>query len=45
MAEKKKPVCMLCARPSLKSICDACAQRVQSEQLGKKAQREKGGKE
>lgn len=42
MAEKKNPVCMLCGRPSLKSICDACAQRVQGEQLGKKTKEQKG---
>lgn len=38
---KKKPVCMLCGKPSGKSICDACAQRVQGEHLDKKAKHEK----
>lgn len=42
MTKKSKPVCMLCGRPSPKSICDGCAQRVQSEQLGKKTKQEKG---
>ena len=37
----KKPVCMLCGKPSGKSICDACAQRVQGEHLDKKVKREK----
>lgn len=39
---ERKPVCMLCGKPSVKSICDACAQRVQGEQLGKKVKHEKG---
>lgn len=42
MSGKKKPVCMLCGQPSAKSICDGCAQRVQSEQLGKKSKQDKG---
>lgn len=42
MSGKKKPVCMLCGRPSAKSICDGCAQRVQGEQLGKKTKESKG---
>jgi hypothetical protein len=41
MAEERKPVCMLCGKPSVKSICDACAQRVQGEHLEKKTTREK----
>jgi hypothetical protein len=41
MSEERKPVCMLCGKPSEKSICDECAQRVQGEQLGKKGGREK----
>jgi len=39
---KRKAVCMLCGKPSGKSICDACAQRVQSEHLDKKIKRDKG---
>ena len=42
MVEKKKPVCMLCGKPSGKSICDHCAQRVQGEHLEKKAKQAKG---
>lgn len=42
MNKKTKAVCMLCGKPSVKSICDGCAQRVQGEQLGKKAKQEKG---
>jgi ribosomal protein L40E len=33
--KKKKSVCMLCGKPSSKSICDACGARVQGEALGK----------
>ena len=40
--KKHKAVCMLCGKPSGKSICDACAQRVQSEHLDKKLKRDKG---
>ncbi len=32
---------MLCGKPSGKSICDACAQRVQGEHLDKKVKHEK----
>ncbi len=42
MNKKTKPVCMLCGKPSPKSICDACAQRVQGEQLGRKVKQDKG---
>jgi len=42
MNKKTKPVCMLCGKPSPKSICDACAQRVQGEQLGRKGKQDKG---
>ena len=35
MHKKKKSVCMLCGKPSTKSICDSCAARVQGEALGK----------
>ena len=40
MKKKLKAVCMLCGKPSNKSICDSCAQRVQGEQLGRKVKRE-----
>jgi predicted amidophosphoribosyltransferase len=36
MTSKRKPVCMLCGKPSPKSICDSCAQRVQGEQTHRK---------
>ena len=42
MTEKRKAVCMLCGKPSEKSICDGCAQRVQGEHLDKKTARDKG---
>ena len=38
----EKSHCMLCGKESLKSICDACAQRVQGEHLDKKTKRDKG---
>ena len=41
-SDKRKAVCMLCGKASVKSICDACAQRVQGEHLGKKVKPEKG---
>lgn len=41
MSAQGKAVCLLCGKPSVKSICDACAQRVQGEHLNKKKQREK----
>lgn len=36
MENKKKSVCMLCGKPSPKSICDQCASRVQGEVMNKK---------
>lgn len=39
---KRKAVCMLCGKPSVKSICNPCAQRVQGEHLDKKVKHEKG---
>ena len=41
MAEKKKPVCMLCGKPSEKSICTACAQRVHTEHTDRKIKQDK----
>lgn len=41
MTKKQKQVCMLCGKPSVKSICDACAQRVQGEHLDKKGKAER----
>jgi len=42
MTTKKNPVCMLCGKPSGKSICDACAQRVQGEHIDKTTKPAKG---
>ncbi len=39
--EKKHAVCMLCAKPSSKAICDACADRLRGEALDKKKKDEK----
>ncbi len=40
MADKKIPVCMLCGKPSDKTICDACANRLRGEALEKKKKEE-----
>ena len=41
-AETKKPSkCMLCAKPSEKSICAACSDNVRSEALDRKKKQEK----
>ncbi len=41
MAPSKKQVCMICAKPSPKSICDACADKLRGEALNKKKKEEK----
>ncbi|HXN25444.1 MAG TPA: hypothetical protein VOA41_22150 [Candidatus Dormibacteraeota bacterium] len=41
MANPKKQICMICAKPSSKTICDACAERLRSEALDKKNKNEK----
>lgn len=33
---KKQQKCMLCGKPSPKTICESCSARVQGEALGKK---------
>jgi hypothetical protein len=43
METKKKPVCMLCGKPSEKSICTACAQRVQGEHGDSRSKNDKSG--
>ena len=43
MAEHNTQVCMLCAKPSTKTICDACADRLRGEALDKKKKEEKQG--
>lgn len=39
--EMKKQVCLLCGKPSEKSICANCADRVRGEALDKKKKQEK----
>ncbi len=41
-APKKKSVCMLCGKPSPKTICGPCSDRVNSEALHKKKKEHKG---
>lgn len=41
MASSKKQVCMLCGKPSSKSICEACADKLRGEALNKKKKEEK----
>ncbi len=41
MEEHKSKKCLLCGKPSVKSICPACADQVQSEALNKKKKLEK----
>jgi hypothetical protein len=39
---KKQNKCLLCGKPSLKAICNACADRVNSEAVHKKKKEHKG---
>jgi hypothetical protein len=39
--DKKHAVCMLCAKPSSKAICDVCADHLRGEALDKKKKDEK----
>ncbi len=41
MNEAKKKVCMICGKPSAKTICDACADKLRGEALNKKKKEEK----
>jgi hypothetical protein len=41
MAKPKRQVCLLCGKPSSKTICDACADRLRGEALEKKKKEEK----
>lgn len=41
MADSKRQICLLCAKPSSKTICDACAERLRGEALDKKKKNEK----
>lgn len=36
MEQKKKSLCMLCGKPSPRSICETCSARVQGEAMHKK---------
>lgn len=45
MAEApKKQLCMICAKPSQKTICEACSERLRGEALHKKKKDEKPSK-
>ncbi len=41
MDQPKKQVCMLCGKPSTKTICQACAEKLRGEALNKKKKEEK----
>ena len=41
MTEKKKSLCMVCAKPSETSICDSCKKQIQGEAADKKQKIEK----
>ena len=42
MPPAKRQVCMICGKPSAKTICEACAEKVRGEALGKKKKEDKG---
>ncbi len=44
MTEKKKNLCMVCAKPSETSICDSCKRQIQGEAADKKQKIEKSVK-
>lgn len=37
----KRQVCMICAKPSTKTICEACSEKLRGEALHKKKKEEK----
>jgi hypothetical protein len=39
--QKKKSLCMLCGKPSPRSICETCSARVQGEAMHKKKKEDK----
>jgi len=41
VAEPKKQVCLICAKPSQKTICDVCSDKLRGEALNKKKKDEK----
>ena len=44
MSEKKKSLCMVCAKPSETSICESCKSQIQGEAADKKQKMEKSVK-
>jgi hypothetical protein len=41
LAKTKQQVCLICGKPSAKTICDACSDRLRGEALEKKKKEEK----
>ncbi len=41
MAPSKKQVCMICGKPSTRTICNACADKLRGEALERKKKDEK----
>ena len=41
VGQSKRQLCMICAKPSEKTICDACSEKVRGEALHKKKKEEK----
>jgi len=41
VGQTKKQVCLICGKPSIKTICDTCADKVRGEALNKKKKDEK----
>ncbi len=41
MGQAKKQLCMICGKPSQKTICEVCSERLRGEALTKKKKEEK----
>ncbi len=41
VGQSQKQLCMICGKPSDKTICDACSERIRGEALNKKKKEEK----
>ena len=41
VGQTKKQVCLICGKPSIKTICDACSDKVRGEALNRKKKDEK----
>ena len=41
VAQPQRQLCMICAKPSDKTICDACSERIRGEALNNKKKEEK----